>query len=728
VHKITQNIRNGAIRVDTVPQPLVQAGHLLVANVASVISPGTEKALMELSEKSLIGKARQRPDQVRRVMEKIRNEGLLQTVSQVREKLDEPMSMGYSSAGIVLAVGAGIQNFRPGDRVASNGPHAGVVCVPKNLCAMVPQTVPLDHAAFAVLGAIAMQSIRLSEIKLGETVLVIGLGLIGQITVALLNAAGARVLAVDLDKTKCELASTKMGASEARPDFNANDILDRTSGFGVDAVIICASTKSNDPIDLAAAAVRQKGRIVLTGVVGLELDRRPFYFKEAEFVVSCSYGPGRYDPFYEIYGHDYPLAHVRWTEQRNIQAVLDLMAAGRLDVSPLISRRVPIENALEAYDSIRTESRSQLGILLTYPEAKPCSQDNHTQALTSGNRPEGRISIGCLGAGNFARLVLLPCICKIDDFHPKMLCSAGGTSAVHSGKKLGFDYATTDENSVLHDEEIQAVFIATQHDQHARQVLKAIKTGKNVFVEKPLALNIKDIIAIDNAIQKYQGTKPVLMVGFNRRFSPAAMAVREFFSKIAQPKTICIRFNAGPIPETHWSQHESTGGGRIVGEACHAIDLATFFAGSPPCRIYAESIGGANAPGITEDQCLITVKHVNGSVSSIAYLAGGDKAFPKERVEVFGGGRIAVIDDFREIVLCSNGKTKRQRSFSADKGHRQEVETFAKALKEGAASPISWEDIKAVSLAAILAVRSIHEGIPFEIPSMFLNHSDVFRP
>jgi predicted dehydrogenase len=300
-----------------------------------------------------------------------------------------------------------------------------------------------------------------------------------------------------------------------------------------------------------------------------------------------------------------------------------------------------------------------------------------------------------------------------------MLCSAGGTSAVHSGKKLGFDYATTDENIVLHDEEIQAVFIATQHDQHARQVLKAIETGKNVFVEKPLALNIEDIIAIDNTIQNCQGTKPVLMVGFNRRFSPAAMAVREFFSKITQPKTICIRFNAGPIPESHWSQHESIGGGRIVGEACHAIDLATFFAGSPPCRIYAESIGGENAPGITEDQCLITVRHVNGSVSSIAYLAGGDKAFPKERVEVFGGGRIAVIDDFREIIFCSNGKAKRQRSFSADKGHRQEIETFAKALTEGAASPISWEEIKAVSLAAILAVRSMHEGMPFEIPSRF---------
>ncbi|AFM23643.1 bi-domain-containing oxidoreductase [Desulfomonile tiedjei] len=719
MYKITQNIRNGAISVDTVPQPLVQAGHLLIANVASVISPGTEKALMELSQKSLIGKARQRPDQVRRVLEKIRNEGLFQTLAQVQEKLDEPMNMGYSSAGIVLAVGAGVQNFRPGDRVASNGPHAGVVCVPKNLCAMVPEKVPLDHAAFAVLGAIALQSIRLSEIKLGETVLVIGLGLIGQITVALLNAAGARVLAVDLDRTKCELASTKMGAEEARPDFKANDILDRTSGFGVDAVIISASTKSNDPIDLAAAAVRQKGRIVLTGVVGLELDRRPFYFKEAEFVVSCSYGPGRYDPFYETYGQDYPPAHVRWTEQRNIQAVLDLMAAGRLDVSPLISRRVPIENALEAYNSIRAESKSQLGILLTYPEAARCGQNNHTQALTTQSPPLGKIPIGCLGAGNFARLVLLPCICRIGDFHPKTLCSAGGTSAVHSGKKLGFDYATTDENTVLHDEEIQAVFIATQHDRHARQVLKAIEAGKDVFVEKPLALSIEDIIAIDDAIENCPGVKPLLMVGFNRRFSPAALAVREFFSRIAQPKTICIRFNAGPIPESHWSQHESIGGGRIVGEACHAIDLATFFAESPPCRVYAESIGGTNAPRITEDQCLITVKHVNGSVSSIAYLAGGDKAFPKERVEVFGGGQIAVIDDFREIIFCSNGKTKRQRSFSTDKGHRQEIESFAKALTEGTASPISWEELKTVSLAAILAVRSVHEGIPFEIPARF---------
>ena len=404
MRQVIQNIRTGKLSVTTIPDPLVRSGHVLIANAASVISAGTEKTSMALARKSLLGKARERPDQVRRVLEKLRNEGFFQTFAQVRERLDEPMSMGNSSAGVVLACGDGVQTFKPGDRVASNGPHAGVVCVPKHLCANVPEGVPLEQAAFAVLGAIALQGVRLSRASLGETVLVIGLGLIGQLTVALLKSAGVRVIATDLDITRCELAIAKMGADEARPKLSPNDVMERTGGLGADAVIIAASTKSKGPMDLAANAVRTKGRVVLVGVVGLELDRRPFYFKEAEFVVSCSYGPGRYDPVYEEQGHDYPPAYARWTEQRNIQAVLDLMGSGNLDVSPLISHRFPIDTAEEAYELIESGKEPYLGIVLTYPEV-PQSPRKQLIELKAPTQQKGTISVGCLGAGNFARLV-----------------------------------------------------------------------------------------------------------------------------------------------------------------------------------------------------------------------------------------------------------------------------------------------------------------------------------
>ena len=694
---------------------MVQPGHLLIANAASVISAGTEKMTMDLARKSLLGKARERPDQVRRVLEKLRNEGFFQTLNQVREKLDEPMTMGYSSAGIVLACGAGVQSFKPGDRVASNGPHAGVVCVAKHLCARVPDNVPFDHAAFAVLGAIAMQGVRLSKVTLGETALVIGLGLIGQITVALLKAAGVRVIGTDLAAHKCELAAEKMGTDIARPALSAGDVLELTRGLGVDAVLITASTKSQGPINLAANAVRQKGRVVLVGVVGLELDRRPFYFKEVEFVVSCSYGPGRYDPSYEDHGHDYPPAYVRWTEQRNIQAVLDLMGSGKLDVAPFISHRFPIEQAEDAYHLIETGKEPYLGVLLTYPDiANEQRLDRRVELKSLGQAPSGKIAYGFIGVGNFARMVLAPTVSKVPQFYPKLICSAGGLSATNTGTKLGFEAAVTDEDSVFNDPEIKAVFVVTRHEQHATQVLKAIRAGKHVFVEKPLALNLEDIADIE-AVLSQADPSPIVMVGFNRRFSPAARRVKEFFASIASPRTVSVRFNTGEIPAEHWTHDLEVGGGRIIGEACHGIDLATYLVGSPPVRVFAESVGGPTSPGITDDQCFITLRHADGSVSSIAYLSGGDKAFPKERIEVFGGGAVGVIEDFREVILCRNGRTHRQKYRGQDKGHAAEIEAFAQAVSSGGDWPISWEDLRAVSVASILAVRSIREGVAFEV-------------
>jgi predicted dehydrogenase len=449
----------------------------------------------------------------------------------------------------------------------------------------------------------------------------------------------------------------------------------------------------------------------LVGVVGLEVPRRPFYFKEASFVVSCSYGPGRYDPDYEDRGHDYPAAYVRWTEQRNIGAVLDLMGSGRLDVSALISHRFDIGEAHKAYELIESGREPYLGIVLRYPEIEAPTE---RRIVLRPARATGLLGVGCIGAGNFARMVLLPAIRKTGTFTPRVLCSAGGLSAAHTGEQLGFEAATTDEREVVDDPRVQAVFVITRHDQHARQVLATLTAGKHCFVEKPLALTIDELMQIDAALREAGERPPLLMVGFNRRFSTAAKEVRAFFSSMRAPLTMSFRFNAGEIPPEHWVQDEGEGGGRIIGEACHAIDLATYLTGSPPVRVFAESIGGPDTPAVTDDQCFITLRHANGSVSSIAYLAGGDRALPKERVEVFGGGRGAIIDDFRSVTTAVGGKLHTMKV--SGKGHVEEIQAFARALRTGSEAPISWDHLYRVSLASILAVRSLREGVPFDVP------------
>ncbi|MCZ6691447.1 MAG: bi-domain-containing oxidoreductase [Planctomycetota bacterium] len=712
MEQVVQNIRTGKLGVITVPEPVVQPGQILIANTCSVISAGTEKMAIDLAAMSLVGKARQRPDQVRRVLEKMRSEGFLHTLATVRDKLDEPLGLGYSSAGVVLACGAGVQGFRPSDRVASNGPHAGVVSVPKHLCAPIPSEVPIDHAAFTVLGAVALQGVRLAKLDLGETAFVIGLGLIGQLTVSVLKAGGCRVIGTDPIEARCDLA-LRMGADQARPLVSAREVEEATGGLGADAVLITASSRSNDPVAKAGEAVRKKGRVIAVGDVGLHLPRRSYYSKEAEIVVSCSYGPGRYDADYEERGHDYPAAHVRWTEQRNLGAILDLMATGRLDVSPLISHRFPIEKADAAYRLLEKEEEPYLGIVLEYPDRSGTTPSRSLELKAAPS--SGTIGIGCIGAGRFARTTILPAIQDRHVLRLQTLCSARGLSATAVGEKFGFERVTTDEDVLFADEGVDAVFILTPHREHARQVCKGIRAGLHVFVEKPLARTIDELRQIEEALTEASERRPMLTVGFNRRFSPAARLVREAFADISSPLTISIRFNAGRIPPDHEVQDEETGGGRIIGEACHAIDLATYLAGSPPVRVFAESVGGPRAPVVTDDQCFITLRHADGSVSSVAYLAGGDRAFPKERVEVFGGGKVAVIDDFRDVLISSEGKKKRTRSLNQKKGHREELEAFIDAIARGGDAPISWDEMRAVSLASILAVRSLREGTPFDI-------------
>jgi predicted dehydrogenase/threonine dehydrogenase-like Zn-dependent dehydrogenase len=634
----------------------------------------------------------------------------LSTIAQVRSKLDESISLGYSSAGVVMAVGKGVRNFKPGDRVASNGPHAGVVCVPQHLVAHVPPSVSADQAAYGVLGAIAINAVRLARVGLGEVVFVVGLGLVGQIAVTLLRANGCRVIGTDLDPGKCDLA-LKMGAEAASVDLGAAEVLDRTRGVGADAVVIAASTSSDGPVQLAAEAVRQKGRVVALGAVGLNLPRRPFYFKEAELVVSCSYGPGRYDAEYEDRSKDYPVGHVRWTEQRNLQAVLDLMGSGRVDLRPLTTHRFMIDDAQKAYALIDEPGASYLGIVLEYPEHSGSTP--YTFIERRASKSEGSIGIGVLGAGNFAKTVLLPLLRKTNLLRPHIICSGGGLSSGQAAEKFDYEVVTTDENQVFADPAVKAVFVITRHDQHAGQVVGALKAGKHVFTEKPLALNETELADIDAAREESRG---LVMVGFNRRFSPAARAVRKLFAEVSSPITVSIRMNAGPITPDHWTQSEEEGGGRIIGEACHAIDLATYLTGARPVRIYAESVGGPAAPAVTDDQCFLTLRHANGSISSIGYLAGGDRAYGKERVEVLGGGKLAVIEDFRELTTSVAGKVKTHKPWAQDKGYRAEIEAFAQALAKGGTSPIPWDEIRAVSLASILAVRSLREGMPFDVP------------
>jgi predicted dehydrogenase/threonine dehydrogenase-like Zn-dependent dehydrogenase len=724
MQQVIQNIRNGKLSVKQIPDPIVKPGHVLIANVFSVISAGTERAAIELARKSLLGKARERPDQVRRVLEKIRNEGILNTISQVREKLDEPMTMGYSSAGVVLACGEGVQEFRLGDRVASNGSHAGVVCVPKHLCVKVPEGVELDSAAFTVLGAIALQGVRLAHLGLGETAFVIGLGLIGQLTVALLKAQGCRVFATDLDEDKCRIAM-KMGAEKAGSDSGTRKLSDLTRGFGVDAVIITASTKSNEPIELASESVRKKGRVVAVGDVSLNIPRRPFYFKEADFVVSCSYGPGRYDAEYEEQGHDYPFAYVRWTEQRNMQAVLDLMAAGKLDVSPLISHRFKIENAETAYQMIEKGKEPYMGILLEYPEVsspgrrvelKPAVSEKMLQkeALRSSlvTRHSG-FGIGVLGAGNFARLVLLPALKKIGTLKLRALCSAGGLSAVQSGEKLGFEIAASDEDEVYKDPAVGAVFILTRHDQHARQMIKALQAGKHVFVEKPLCLTLEELKEIESFYSSLMThhSSLVLMVGYNRRFAPMASQLKSFLANVHEPLVIHYRVNAGYIPSDHWVQDPDQGGGRIIGEVCHFVDFLTFLTGALPKRVDARSLPSDGR--YHDDNVVITLEFANGSLGTITYVTNGDAAFPKERLEIFGGGTTAVLDDFRRLELVHRGRKKVHKSrLHQNKGHQGECNAFIAAVRKGSPLPIPFEELVTTTLTTFAIERSLRSGEP----------------
>lgn len=699
--QILQSLKTGDTEVAEVPCPLTGRGQVLINTTRTLVSAGTERMLVDFGKAGFIGKAHQQPDKVRQVLDKIRTDGLAPTLEAVFNKLDQPLPLGYCNVGRVLETGAGVTGFAPGDRVVSNGKHAEAVAVPVNLCAKVPESVGDDEAAFTVLGAIALQGIRLVQPTLGEAVVVTGLGLIGLMAVQLLRAHGCRVLGLDFDPEKLRLAES-FGAETVNLSAGSDPIAAAhafSRGRGVDAVIITASTKSSEPVHQAALMSRKRGRIVLVGVTGLELSRADFYEKELSFQVSCSYGPGRYDPNYEEKGQDYPVGFVRWTEQRNFEAVLDMMADGRLDVKPLVSHRFALADAAEAYGLV-TGKEPSLGILLDYPvpEAVPAEAlVRRTVMLAPAAPAEGKAALGFIGSGNYATAVLIPAF-KATGARLVSVASAAGVSGVHAGRKFGFEKTTTDVAEVLDDPAVNAVVIATRHDSHAGLVCRALEAGKHVFVEKPLALSAGELDAIAsarNAAAEAAGA-PVVMVGFNRRFAPQVQKVKSLLEGASGPKAFVMTVNAGAIPADHWTQDKVVGGGRIVGEACHFIDLLRYLA-SAPIATHSVSVMDAS----TGDTATITLTFADGSLGTIHYFANGAKSFPKERLEVFSGGRILQLDNFRRLRGFGWPGFRAMNLWRQDKGQKACAAAFVQAVEQGREAPIPFEELVEVARVTI---------------------------
>lgn len=708
--QILQSLKTGQTTLLEVPAPRAGSGQLAIHTHATLVSAGTERMLVEFGKAGWIAKARSQPDKVRMVLEKVRTDGFAATLDAVRSKLDQPLALGYCNVGTVAEVGRGVTAFAVGDRVVSNGKHAEVVCVPQTLCAKVPDAVGDEQAAFTVLAAIGLQGIRLVQPTLGECVVVTGLGLIGLLTVQMLRAQGCRVLGIDVDPARLALAR-QFGAEAVVNSAAGEDVLAIAQAFsrgrGVDAVLITASTKSNEPVSQAARMCRKRGRIVLVGVTGLELSRADFYEKELSFQVSCSYGPGRYDPGYEEAGHDYPVGFVRWTEQRNFEAVLDLMAAGALDVAPLVSHRFALEQAEQAY-SLLASAEPSLGIVLEYPHEDPARLATRevvlgaapsVHPLSQAERPaSGDVGVAFVGAGNYAGRVLIPAF-KTAGATLQSVASGGGVSAVHFGRKYGFHTATTDSEACLTDAAVHGVVVATRHDAHARQVLAALRAGKHVFCEKPLCLTLAELVEIE--AEASARPKQLLMVGFNRRFAPQVLKIRQLLAAVAEPKSFILTVNAGAIPPEHWTQDKSVGGGRIVGEGCHFIDLLRHLAGAPIVGQHALALGPHAALAVRDDKATLTLAFADGSVGTIHYLANGDKGFPKERLEVFCAGRVLQLDNFRKLRGWGWKGFSRMNLWRQDKGQAACARAFVDALRADNGAPIVLDEVLEVSRVSI---------------------------
>jgi predicted dehydrogenase/threonine dehydrogenase-like Zn-dependent dehydrogenase len=703
--QILQSLKTGATEVAEVPCPAIKRGQLLIRSSQTLVSAGTERMLVEFGKAGWIEKARQQPDKVRMVLDKIKTDGLMPTIETVFNKLDQPLPLGYCNVGVVMDIGGSATGFAAGDRIASNGKHAEVVSVPTNLCARIPDGVPDEEAAFTVIGAIALQGIRLVQPTLGEAVVVTGLGLIGLVTVQLLRAHGCRVLGIDFDADKLALAE-QFGAEVVNLSAGQDPVAAAqrfSRGRGVDAVIITASSKSSEPVHQAALMCRKRGRIVLVGVAALELSRADFFEKELTFQVSCSYGPGRYDPNYEDKGQDYPVGFVRWTEQRNFEAVLDMLADGRLNVKPLISHRFAIVEAEKAYELVGGAVPS-MGILLQYTTAaeKPeADLRRQTVGLGAGfprHTAPRKDSVGVepvvgfVGSGNYATAVLIPAF-KTAGARLKVVASRGGVSGLHAGRKFGFEVTTTDTASLWSDENLNAVVITTRHDSHAGFVLQALAAGKHVFVEKPLCLSLQDLANIE--VAQSQANR-IVMVGFNRRFAPHVQKIKSLLRGVSGPKAFVMTVNAGAIPPEHWTQDLAVGGGRIIGEACHFIDLLRYLAGA---AIVGHSSTRMDAA--TPDTVTIQLSFADGSIGTVHYFANGSKAFPKERLEVCAAGHVLQLDNFRKLTGFGWPGFRKMNLWRQDKGQKNCVAAFVNAIRDGGVAPISFAEIVEASRVSI---------------------------
>ncbi len=700
--QILQSLKTGATEVAEVPVPGVGRGQLLIATSCTLVSAGTERMLVEFGKAGWIDKARQQPDKVRIVLDKIKADGLMPTVEAVFNKLDQPLPLGYCNVGRIAKVGAGETTFAVGDRVISNGKHAEVVSVPFNLCAKVPKSVSDEEAAFTVLGAIALQGIRLVQPTLGETVVVTGLGLVGLMTVQLLLAHGCRVLGLDFDPAKLALAK-QFGAEVVNLAGGQDPVAFATAYSrerGVDAVIVTATTKSSEPMHQAALMCRKRGRIVLVGVTGLELSRDNFFKKELTFQVSASYGPGRYDPNYEEKGQDYPIGFVRWTEQRNFEAVLDMMADGRLDVKPLISHRFAISDAEKAYELVSGAGPS-LGILLEYSGLE-LTMSARTVALRSSPSSQvcsgGKASVSFIGSGNYATAVLIPAF-KTAGARLRSVASSAGVSGVHAGRKFGFEETTTDTEHLFSDPETNTLVVTTRHDSHARFVQQALQAGKHVFVEKPLCLTLEELAQIEATyatLGTQQRALPLVMVGFNRRFAPHVQRMKQLLTGVSGPKTLVMTVNAGAIPADHWTQDSEVGGGRIVGEACHFIDLLRFLVGVPITGYQRMAMNS-----VTQDTVTLQLAFADGSLGTVHYFANGNKAFPKERLEVFASGRVLQLDNYRKLTGFGWPGFSKMNLWRQDKGQVDCCKAFLKAVDECGECPISINEVFEVTRISI---------------------------
>jgi len=716
--QITQDFRSGKLRLQDVPAPALRDGGVLVQNAFSLISAGTERLLMDLAKKSLIGKARERPDLVRQLVQKARTEGVGAALQKANARLDVPLPLGYSCAGVVLE--SACADLAPGDRVACAGAkyahHAEVVTVPQNLCVPIPETVRCEQAAYVTMGAIALQGVRIAGPELGERIAVIGLGLLGQITVQLLVANGCRVVGIDISAAKAQMAE-RFGA-ERGFTIGGEDVAAAvaawTGGRGVDGVIVTAASQSNDPIELAGELCRLKGRVVAVGATKMDVPRRVYYEKELELRLSRSYGPGRYDPEYEERGHDYPYAYVRWTEGRNMEAFLALVAAGKVDVDALTTHTFDIAEAEAAYDLVSNGGQPFLGILLRYPEVADLSRrielataedrrsSTDQQAPPSAGRDASGstslgVGLGFIGAGNFARGVLLPALAGVRDVQRVGIVTATGVSARAAGEKFGFRYCATDTEALFADPAVQAVVIATRHSQHASMACAAMRAGMAVLVEKPLAVTPSQLEEVERVRRETGGR---YLVGFNRRFAPLTVAAKEWFAGHGGPLSLLLRVNAGELPAESWLREAEEGGGRRIGEVCHFLDLAAHLAGAPVTEIYAEGIG--------DEEVSVTARVSDGSVAVIQYVTGGAGLLGKERIELHGGGKSFVIEDWRSGRGFASGKS---RSFKGgSKGHREELAAFVAAVRDGSPMPVAEEEAVGTTLATFALVEALRTG------------------